>query len=325
VITGVLLGACAPERLSPPGAFEEHTARRPRRVRFCRMPAVLALLRPRQWTKNLLLFAALLFAGRLFDPVALATAALAFAAFCAAASSVYVVNDMVDAPRDRLHPDKRRRPIASGRISLGTAGVLAAGLTLAALALAFSIGPRFGAIALVYMASSHFYSFVGKNVAILDVLLVAIGFVLRAVAGALAIRVPFSDWFVLCTLFVALFIAVSKRRAELRSGEGSSASRPVIAQYSDGALTAFIVTAMAASIISYALYVQAMHERLGDAIYGMMATVPIVIGALFRYQLLVERDGAGEKPEEILLSDLPLQLAVLAFLVVALLALHGGR
>ena len=289
------------------------------------MPAVFALLRPRQWTKNLLLFAALVFAGRLLDPAAFASALLAFAAFCLAASSVYVVNDIVDAPRDRLHPDKRRRPIASGRVSPAAAAALAAGLTLAALGLAFWIDPRFGAIALVYMASSHFYSFVGKNVAVLDTLLVAMGFVLRAVAGALAIRVPFSDWFVLCTLFVALFVAVSKRRAELRAGEGSSAARPVLAQYSDGALSAFTVTSMAAAVISYSLYVQDMHERLGDAIYGMMATVPIVIGAIFRYHLLVEREGAGEKPEEILLSDRPLQLAVLAFLVVALLSIHGAH
>ena len=171
---------------------------------------MLSLLRPKQWTKNLLLFAALLFAERLFDPGSFAAACLGFVAFCLASSSVYVVNDIVDAERDRQHPTKRNRPIASGRVRKPAASALALGLTLVALGLAFSINTEFGLITLVYTGFSHFYTFFGKNVVVLDVLLVALGFVLRAVAGAYVIDVPFSDWFILCTLFVALFIAVSK-------------------------------------------------------------------------------------------------------------------
>jgi len=285
---------------------------------------VLRLLRPKQWTKNLLLFAALVFAEKLLDPASVLEAAIAFVAFCLASSSVYVVNDLVDVERDRAHPEKRHRPVASGKVSRGQALVLALGLTAAALALALPLGRPFITVTVVYLGLSHFYSFVGKNIVLLDTLLVAIGFVLRAVAGALAIAVPYSDWFVLCTLFVALFIALSKRKAELLAGGDSSGSRPVLEHYTVGALTAFTGTSMAAAVISYSLYVQDVAGRAGEELRLLIFTVPIVIAAIFRYYLLVENAGAGEKPEEILLSDRPLQLCALAFLLVAIVAFYGG-
>jgi 4-hydroxybenzoate polyprenyltransferase len=285
---------------------------------------VLRLLRPKQWTKNLLLFAALVFAEELFDPAAFATACLAFVAFCLASSSIYVVNDLVDVERDRLHPDKRQRPIASGQVSKGTAAALASVLSAGALALAFWIGHQFGLATVVYMALSHFYSFVGKNVVILDTLLIAVGFVLRAVAGAIAIDVPYSDWFILCTLFVALFISLSKRKAELLAGRDAAGSRPVLMRYSESALTAFTGTSMAAAVISYSLYVQDILAESGSELRPLILTVPFVIVAIFRYHLLVERDGLGEKPEEILLSDRPLQLSMLGFVLVAIAAFYRG-
>jgi len=285
---------------------------------------VLRLLRPKQWTKNLLLFAALVFAEELFNPSAFLTACLAFVAFCLASSSVYVVNDLVDVERDRLHPDKRQRPIASGEVSRGAAAALAALLGAAALGLAFWIGHRFGLATVVYMALSHFYSFTGKNVVILDTLLIAIGFVLRAVAGAVAIDVPYSDWFVLCTLFVALFISLSKRKAELLASRDADGSRPVLMKYSESALTAFTGTSMAAAVISYSLYVQDILAESGGDLRPLLLTVPFVIIAIFRYHLLVERDGLGEKPEEILLSDRPLQLSMLGFVLVAIAAFYRG-
>jgi 4-hydroxybenzoate polyprenyltransferase len=280
-------------------------------------------MRPKQWTKNLLLFAALLFAERLFDPAAFTAACLGFVAFCLASSSVYVVNDLVDAERDREHPTKRDRPIASGRVSKPVAAGLALGLTAAALGLAFFIAPAFGWITVIYTGFSHFYTFVGKNVVVLDVLLVAFGFVLRAVAGALAIDVPFSDWFVLCTLFVALFIAVSKRRAELRALGSGSASRPVLRRYTEGALTAFTVTSMAAAVISYSLYVQDILEERGGELRALIFTVPFVILAIFRYYLLVDNDEAGERPEETLITDRPLQVSIVGFVLVAVVAFYG--
>ena len=286
---------------------------------------MLRLLRPRQWIKNLLLFAALVFARQLFVPRSVALATLAFLAFCLASSSVYVVNDLVDAERDREHPEKRDRPIASGAVSPRAAAALAALLTLAALGTAFAIGRGFGAAVVVYLGLSHFYSLAGKNVVVLDVLLVAAGFVIRAIAGALAIAVPYSDWFVLCTLFLATFIAFSKRRAELfASGEAALRSRPVLARYSERALTAFTSASMAAAIISYSLYVQDVHQRAGDDQKLLPFSVPFVIFVIFRYHLLVERGGIGERPEETVLSDVPMLASLLGFAVVALLSFYSG-
>jgi len=282
---------------------------------------VLRLLRPRQWTKNALLFAALVFAEKLFVPEALLRASLAFVCFCLASSSGYVVNDLVDAPRDREHPEKRNRPIASGEVGRQPALLLAVGLTAAALALGAALGAGFLAAVLVYLALTHFYSFVGKNVAILDVMLVAAGFVIRAVAGALAIPVPWSDWFVLCTLFLALFLALSKRRAELlRAGEAASRARPVLAAYTPSTLAAFTATSMAAALITYALYVHAVLEK-----YPWLAlTLPFVMFGLFRYQLLVETRGLGEKPEDVVFEDRPFQVCLAGFAAVALTALYFG-
>ena len=286
---------------------------------------MLRLLRPRQWIKNLLLFAALVFARQLVVPRSVALASLAFVAFCLASSSVYVVNDLVDAERDREHPEKRNRPIASGAVAPGAAATLAALLTLTALGMAFAIGRGFGAAVVVYLGLSHFYSLAGKNVVVLDVLLVAAGFVIRAVAGALAIQVPYSDWFVLCTLFLAMFIAFSKRRAELVAiGGGAARSRPVLARYSERSLAAFTAASMAAAIISYSLYVQDVHERAGDAQKLLPFSVPFVIFVIFRYHLLVESGGAGEKPEEAVFQDRALLASLAGFVAVALAAFYWG-
>ena len=282
------------------------------------------LLRPKQWTKNLLLFAALVFARKLLDPQAAITATLAFVAFCLASSSIYVLNDLIDAERDRLHPEKRHRPIASGQVSSSAAIALSVVLTLGALGMGFWIGFEFGASIAIYVAMSHFYSTSGKHIVILDTMLVAIGFVLRAIAGALAIDVPFSDWFVLCTLFVALFIALSKRKAELQAGGANSGARPVLAKYTENSLTAFTGTSMAAAVISYSLYVQDVLAENGSQFRLLLFTVPIVIFAIFRYFLLVDSGFAGEKPEETLLTDRALQLSILGFMVVAIAAFYGG-
>jgi 4-hydroxybenzoate polyprenyltransferase len=286
---------------------------------------VLRLLRPRQWIKNLLLFAALVFAKQLFVPHSLGLACLAFVAFCLASSSVYVVNDLVDVERDRQHPEKRLRPIASGEVPVRSAAIAAAALTLLSLAISLAIGRSFVAALIVYLGLSHFYSLAGKNVVVLDAMLVAAGFVIRAVAGALAIQVPYSDWFVLCTLFLALFIVFSKRRAELIAvGDRALYSRPVLALYSEGALATFTAASMAAAVISYSLYVQDMHEKAGPALRLLPFTVPFVLFVIFRYHLLVERGLLGEKPEEAIFRDRTLLGSLLGFAAVALAAFYGG-
>jgi len=286
---------------------------------------VFRLLRPRQWTKNLLLFAALIFAKELFVPHSVLLALLAFAAFCLASSSVYVVNDLLDVERDRLHPEKRNRPIASGAVSRRNALLLAATLTVGALAVSFRIGWEFGAAVTLYICLTHFYSLTGKNVVILDVLLVAFGFVIRAIAGALAIDVPISDWFILCTAFVALFLAVTKRKSELVSLEGDVAGiRPVLAQYTETSLNTFIAVTMAATLICYGLYVLDFQRAAGDHSRLLMLTFPVVVFGVFRYHHLAETESSGDKPEEVLLSDRAIQLCGLTFAILAVIALYLG-
>jgi 4-hydroxybenzoate polyprenyltransferase len=235
------------------------------------------------------------------------------------------VNDILDVERDRLHPQKRNRPIASGAVSRRNAGWLAALLTVGALAIAFRIGWEFGGAVALYIVLTHFYSLVGKNVVILDVLLVAFGFVIRAVAGALAIRVPISDWFILCTAFLALFLAVTKRKSELVMLKDEAAgARPVLTQYTQTSLNTFIAVTMAASLICYGLYVLDFQRAAGDHSRLLMLTFPVVVFGVFRYHHLAETAGCGDKPEEILLSDRPIQVCGLAFAVLAVIALYFG-
>ncbi len=286
--------------------------------------ALAGLLRPRQWSKNGLLFVALVFSENLFEPALALTAFAAFLTFCALSSSVYVVNDWVDAERDRLHPTKRFRPIAAGNVSLRGAAVLAIALTAAGLGASFWINSALGFAALTYIGLSHFYSFVGKNVVILDVLLVASGFVIRAVAGALAIGVATSGWLIVFTLFAALFIALCKRKAELRTlQDAGAAHRPVLAHYSGATLSALISASMSAVLMSYALYVIDHRGGASAAFHPLELTLPFVLYGVFRYYWLVETAGEGGSPELLLLSDRGLRAAVVGFALVAVASFYG--
>jgi 4-hydroxybenzoate polyprenyltransferase len=287
------------------------------------LPAWARLLRPQQWVKNVLVFAALVFARKLFDPHAFLLATLAFGAFCLASSSVYVVNDLIDADRDRLHPEKQKRPIASGAVPPGTAKLLALALTAVSLGLSFGIGLGFGLSVLLYLSMTHFYSVAGKNVVVLDVMLIAAGFVIRAAGGALAIDVPMSNWFILCTLFLALFIALEKRKAEMLALEdGAGRTRPVLGTYTLPALSAYTATSMGGVLISYALYLLDLRHLSGRSFQILALTFPFVMFAIFRYHLLVETERLGEKAEEIVLVDRPMQVCILGFAAVAVAAIH---
>jgi 4-hydroxybenzoate polyprenyltransferase len=299
--------------LMPPGKLDVG------KIRSGGGPALIRLLRPRQWPKNLLVFAAAVFANQLFVVTSASLAGLAFVAFCLASSSVYVINDIMDAEVDRQHPVKRLRPIAAGEIGTGLAICLAVALTLGALGLAAAINGPFAITIVVYIALVHFYSTVGKHIVILDVMLIAAGFVLRAVGGALAIQVPSSHWFVLCTFFAALFLALSKRQAEMISQDGgSSGHRAVIGEYNEAALNTYTTTAIAATAITYSLY--AIDSA---ALFPLLPlTVPFVLFALFRYHHLVETAGLGERPEEVFVRDRTLQVCVLAFIAVSMMAIY---
>jgi 4-hydroxybenzoate polyprenyltransferase len=211
-------------------------------------------LRPDQWTKNIIVFAALVFGKQLLDPLAVFYSCMAFAVFCAASSSVYVVNDVMDRELDRLHPEKRNRPIAAGLISVPSASIGAALLGSAALAGAAWVGPGLLFFTGCYLILNLFYSGFLKHVVLLDVIVIALGFVLRAVAGAAAIGVEISAWLVVCTFMVMLFLALGKRRAEVAAYEDAGAQRPASRSYTVELLDQLMTVVVAATIVSYCLY-----------------------------------------------------------------------
>ena len=261
----------------------------------------LVALRPRQWSKNLLLFAGIVFAAEVGDMVRWAEAGIAFAAYCAASSAAYLVNDVRDAPHDRLHPLQRLRPVARGelspRIALALAGVLAA--------LAAALVAPLGLLSLAFLAGfialQASYSLGLKHVVLVDVLAIAALFVLRSAAGAEAVDVRISPWLLVCTALLALFLALAKRRSELvLPGTG----RPVLEGYSLALVEQLITITVACTIAAYSVYAITAHSA------AMAATIPFVVFGLFRYLLLVHRDDLGEEPENVLLTDRPLIAAV---------------
>ena len=270
-----------------------------------RSPAVAALvaMRPRQWTKNLLLFAGIIFAAKLGDPARWAAAVAAFVAYCAASSAAYLVNDVRDAESDRLHPVKRSRPIARGELSPRAACVLAGALALAALVLAGALGPPSLACLAAFVALQAAYSLGLKTFELVDVLAIAGLFVLRASAGAIAVDVRISEWLLLCTFLLALFVALGKRRAEL--GLDGVHARPALDGYSVVLVDQLLAIVAAATIAAYTGYALAAHDTR-----WLVATVPLVVYGLFRYLLLLHRRGLGEEPETLLVEDLPLLVTV---------------
>jgi 4-hydroxybenzoate polyprenyltransferase len=265
--------------------------------------AAFVALRPRQWTKNLLLFAGIIFAAKLGDPTRWVAAVAAFVAYCAASSAAYLVNDVRDAESDRLHPVKRSRPIARGELSPRAALTLAAALVLVALGLAAALGTLSLACLAAFVALQAAYSLGLKAFELVDVLAIAGLFVLRASAGAIAVDVRISDWLLLCTFLLALFLALGKRRAEL--GLDGVRVRAALDGYSVGLVDQLLGIVAAATIAAYTGYALAAHDTR-----WLVATVPLVVYGLFRYLLLLHRRGLGEEPETLLVEDLPLLVTV---------------
>ena len=268
-------------------------------------------LRPGQWTKNLLVFAGILFGRRLFEPVAAARALAAFAIFCGLSGAVYLLNDVADRDADRQHPLKKSRPIASGVVPVPVALASAAVLSAAGLGFAFRIGVPLGLTATSYVALQAAYSHVLKNIVILDVLTIAIGFVLRAVAGALAVDVEISHWLFVCTILLALFIALAKRRHELvMLADGAVNHRRILGEYSPYLLDQMIGVVTASTLISYIFYTISPEtiEKFGTAWLGL--TIPFPLYGIFRYLYLVHRREGGGSPADLLLTDRPLLACV---------------
>jgi 4-hydroxybenzoate polyprenyltransferase len=280
-------------------------------------------LRPQQWTKNLFVFAGLLFSGRLLDRAAWPPALAAFLIFCALSGAVYLVNDVLDRHADAQHPIKRHRPVASGALSPATAVTAAVVLAAAGVAAATAINVRLTIVALSYVLLLTAYSAALKHYVIIDVLTLSAGFVLRAVAGAVAIDVPFSQWLIVCSTLLALFIGLSKRRHELTLlSNGAADHRPILQEYSPYLLDQMISVVTAATLIAYSVYTISSETaaRLGSDRLGL--TIPFVLYGIFRYLYLVHRRDAGGSPSELLLTDRPLVVCVALWVAAVVLVIY---
>lgn len=286
--------------------------------------ALWVSVRPEQWTKNLLVFGGLLFGGRLLRPLDVWFATLTFGIFCALSAAVYLVNDVLDREGDQRHPLKRVRPIASGALSVNTALAVAATLGVAAVAAAAWIRPALAAVAVSYLLLLWLYSTLLKHVVIVDVLTIAAGFVLRATAGAVAIHVPISQWLLVCTTLLALFLALSKRRHELTLlGEGAIGHRRILEEYSAYLLDQMIAVVTASTLIAYCVYATSPDtaQRLGSDRLGL--TIPFVLYGIFRYLYLVHQKRGGGSPAALLLTDRPLLACVALWAIGVALILYS--
>jgi 4-hydroxybenzoate polyprenyltransferase len=279
--------------------------------------AALVSLRPRQWTKNLLLFAGIIFAAQLGDLSRWWEAIAAFIAYCAASSASYLVNDVRDAAHDRAHPVKRSRPIARGELSPRVAEALAAVLVLGAFLLVAPLGVASILFLSTFFALQAAYTLALKHIVLLDVMTIGGLFVVRAAAGAAAVNVRISPWLLLCTALLALFLALAKRRGELvLVGAEATPGRPVLEGYSLALVDQLVTVVAASTVISYCLYTFTARDSK-----AMMITIPFVIFGVFRYLLLMHRRDLGEEPEEVLLRDAPILLCIAGWAACAALIL----
>ncbi|MEU4762196.1 decaprenyl-phosphate phosphoribosyltransferase [Actinosynnema sp. NPDC023794] len=279
-------------------------------------------VRPHQWVKNFLVVAAPFAANRLGEPAVLLDTGLALVAFCLAASAVYLVNDAIDAEADRAHPTKRHRPIAAGVVSARTACAAAAALFVAAVGVSLVSGPPLAVVIGVYCAAQLGYCLGWKHQPVIDLCIVASGFLLRAIAGGIAAGIPLSQWFLLVTAFGSLFMVAGKRYAEIVLYERTGAEiRASLRRYSASYLRFVWATAAAIMILAYALWAFEMRERADyDAGWAMLSIVPFVV-AVLRYAVDVDDGGAGE-PERIALRDHVLQVIGVCWVVSLALSIH---
>jgi len=277
--------------------------------------AILQSLRPKQWTKNLLVFAGLVFSRNLFDATNFLRSLAGFVAFCLLSGAVYIINDLADVESDRLHPKKRLRPVASGRLKPGTAWVAAVVAAMFSLAGAFWLDWRFGLVSLAYFLMQLAYSFKIKHMVVLDVMTVAAGFALRAFAGTVLVHVTISSWLFVCTILFALFVALAKRRHELLFLEnGGTSHRVVLENYSESLLDQMMAVATSSTVIAYCLYTIAPETVAKFGTNHLIVTVPFVLYAVYRYLYLAYRKEMGGDPERALLTDVPLMVDVLLWM-----------
>jgi len=284
---------------------------------------LLKAMRPKQWTKNVLLFGGIVFSKHLFDPDPFLKALLGFFVFCVLSGFVYVLNDITDIEKDKKHPKKQHRPIASGALPPAFALPASAVLAAAALAVGFHISPGFALVSSLYLVIQVLYSYLLKNLVMLDIMTISAGFVIRALAGAIAVEVEFSSWLIACTIFLSLFLAIAKRRHELVSlGDNAIAHRIILKEYTPRLLDQMISIVTASTIMAYTLYTMSPQTAQKFGTKYLYITVPFVLYGLLRYLYLVYRKEMGGSPAQILLEDIPLVIDVLLWIACVLILVY---
>ncbi len=287
---------------------------------------IVELVRPTQWTKNAVVFAALIFSKNIFNWAYLVSAVLGFIVFCLLSGAVYTFNDIIDRDSDKAHPRKRHRPIPSGRIPLVVAFVVFIILTLVSLSASFLVlPPAFGLVAVIYFVLNISYSLVLKKVIILDVITISISFVLRAIAGveALVPTVELSTWLLVCTFFLSLFLAIAKRRHELVLLEGKAGRhRKALKEYSTQFIDGMIAVVTASTVMSYTLYTISERTIEKMATANLVYTIPFVVFGIFRYLYLLYVRQEGGAPSRILLKDKPLMAAIVLWILAVIWILY---
>lgn len=284
---------------------------------------ILESLRPRQWTKNLFIFAGLLFSQNILNSPLLLKAILAFIIFCFLSGSMYILNDILDLEQDKRHKAKSQRPLASGKLKVPQAIMALAIFVPFLLGISYYLGLSFFLVALSYLLLQIAYSFFLKHMVILDVFAIACGFVLRVVAGALVINVEISSWLIICTILLALFLGLSKRRHELQLlEEGAQNHRKVLGQYSPYLLDQMISVVTASTVVAYALYTMSAETIRKFDTANLIFTVPFVLYGIFRYLYLIHQTGAGGSPEHVLVTDKPLLIDILLWVIAVVIIVY---
>lgn len=280
--------------------------------------AYLKLLRPKHWIKNLFVFAAVLFSYNISEFFYFSIAANAFVCFCLTSSAVYIFNDIKDVERDRNHPQKMKRPLAAGIIGKGEATVVLLALLPLCILYAFNISISFGAVIILYLINNLLYTLYLKHIVILDVMSIALGFIFRVVGGAVAIKVYISPWLLLCTLLLSLFLGFSKRRTELLVlQEDARHHRQILQHYSLEFIDNMLSIVTASTLLSYSLYtiIESKNRYL-------MVTILFVLYGIFRYQYILYNKNQGDSPEEVVLSDKPLLINIVLWVVASMVILY---
>lgn len=286
------------------------------------MKTILDLLRVKQWTKNLLIYAALVFTKNLFNGPYLLKTTIGFILLCFTVSSLYIINDIKDCKEDRYHPEKKKRPIASGKISKDTAIAISIMLLLVSLLVSFLIDRPFFLIILIYAIMNMLYNIILKHVVIIDVFIVAANYVLRAVSGAIIIKVVISPWLLICTSLLALFLILAKRRYEL-SLRDAARHRKILKEYSIPLLDEIISVVTSSTVIAYSLYTFTSQTALSHNL--LMLTIPFVLYGIFRYLYLIHKKNMGGSPEMVLLKDIPLIIDIILYVITTVFIMYYKR